>query len=205
MDHARALGFVALAVVPVTWSVACSGTPHHPPLEDPTIPGGGGSSGYVTHSYDSGISDVAEDTAGQCNNLPGSAVQVDVEFVGPTGAPSPAGGTPTDGTYAMSAYKVYGTTPNGGTGKPGNWFKEVFRLTGPMFEVTSESDQAARLRSSGTWAVPDAGQPTSFQIKLSCPRSSSEAFGFTASSSSISLFPPGPGGATAVATYDRTQ
>jgi hypothetical protein len=192
------LRFVAIAVplsAPVLYMASCS-SPSHPPLEDPSLEGGN-----HAPQFEAGIPDVQEDTAGQCNDLPGSRAEVDIEFVGPGNAPAAAGGTIADGTYTMASYKVYGTEPNGSTGKSGNWFKQILRFTGSAFDLVTESDSLPRERMSGRWSV-DTANAALVDFEFTCPSLPPQSFGFTVGPNGMTIFYPGPNGAPAVAQYN---
>jgi hypothetical protein len=187
--------FVPFSVLLVI--VACSAS-SHPPLEDPSLEGG-------VRNYDAGFLDVPEDTAGQCSDIPASSQKVDVDFIGPAGAPSSGGGAIADGIYTMSAYKVYANLPTGTTGTSGNWFKSNIRFTGSAFDIVTESDQTPRARISGHWSLDDT-QPGQIHFVYSCPSSQpAEQWGFSATQGQFQLFFPGPGGSVELATYTQTQ
>jgi hypothetical protein len=187
-------GIVAAALVA---SAGCS-TPSHPPLQDPTLDGGG-----HEHIFDAALADVVEDTTGQCNDLRAVSQRADVEFVGAGNAPSPSGGTPADGTYTMVTYRIYGTNANGGTGPTGAWFKEAIRLRAQVVDLVDETDSTPRIRRSGTWSI-DPVTPNTIRFHFDCPDVIDEGFGYTAASGALTIFFGSATGAPAVAVYPRT-
>jgi hypothetical protein len=94
--------------------------------------------------------DAAPDAPAVCNTLVNSASSITVEQVA-SDPPAPQGGTPVDGTYALTAAVIY-TGPDGPTGASG-MSQTTLQITGATIQVVSDGDPATRtitFTTSGT-------------------------------------------------------
>jgi len=135
----RPLLFSMLLFVP-----ACSSSPGVAPGTD-----AGGDAASDAHSLaDTG--DGGLDAPIACNTLVNSASAIPIEQVA-SDPPAPAGGTPVDGTYALTAAVIY-TGAGGPTGASGTT-QTTLQITGGTIQVASSGDPATRtvtFTTSGT-------------------------------------------------------
>ena len=138
----------------------------------------GGDAASDAHSLpDTG--DAGLDAPVACNTLVNSASAISIEQVA-SDPPAPAGGTPVDGTYALTAAVIY-TGPGGPTGASGTT-QTTLQIAGGTIQVVSSGDPATRtvtFTTSGTSVAsvdtcPDTdtrpgtytATPTTFLVEL---------------------------------------
>jgi hypothetical protein len=207
--HALAAWVVLSAVAIGAW--ACSqGDPSPPYLPDP--PGDASTSGGDATKVDSGKTTCTFDDAG-CNTLLNCGAHIYVTNVAQS-APSPQGGSVTDGTYILSDYRVF-TGSGGLSGATAAWFAETMSFgtqlvdggagdAGPSQttaweDVTATNANPTSRSSSGTATFTGLG----VTITKSCPSTGSPFdSNFTATATDLVLLLPDPNG-TGQLTYKK--
>jgi hypothetical protein len=115
-----------------------------------------------------------------CNALPadGPAVAAMISTATP---PVPSGGTPTDGTYNLSALTLYTTAP---VTAPTSTISAVFQIKGNTVQAVEVIDGQEKHYTSTFTA-----SATSFTISDSCPApTAAQSYPYTATSTQLRIF-----------------
>ena len=132
-----------------------------------------------------------------CNTLANTAKPVTVQQLAED-PPAPLGGTIADGTYDLTGVAIY-TGPDGPSGPTGT-AQTTIEITGSTVEVANTGTPPTRTTSLST-------SGTTFTSTDTCPDSVVSTGGFTATSTSLSIFLDGgtddAGARTVVEMYTR--
>jgi hypothetical protein len=131
---------------------------------------------------------------GQCSALANTAPTIEVEIVKGE-LPAAAGGKIADGTYALTAMRLYDSAADATPGPTGETMKRTIKITNGTWEAATE--YAGKKESSKSTFVTSAGYITR---DLSCPRAMTYEDQYTATATTISLIDTAGG---AVYTYGK--
>jgi hypothetical protein len=125
---------------------------------------------------------IAPDAAGTCKVVDNVAAPIEVMRVAEA-MPAPLGGTLPDGTYHLTAMRIY-TGPGGATGGTGSMGAETSYLVNGRSHLVTLSDG---LPSYATYTLEPAG--TAIAVTQTCPNQQVTAIdGFTQSGGVVTLY-----------------
>jgi hypothetical protein len=119
--------------------------------------------------------DAASDAAPVCNTLPNTAPSIPVDQMAAE-PPAPQGGTPADGTYALTAAVIY-TGAEGPSGASGT-AQTTLTITGSTIQVVSTGEPATR-------TVTFTTSGTTIDSVDTCPDTDTRSGGYTATATTF--------------------